>query len=345
MECGALALTELGWSKHVWEVIIPHFWAEARLQTKSAGRQVTVRRWGWSDVSQEEAQALAEQRAKEAMERILSGESLRRREPKGTYGTAEGVPIREEVVSRHDHAIVTRNSYGSLCLNTPDVLFADVDAPWRGAIHVPFLGCLAVVLAGVVAGLVLKSIWIGAAIGIGVPWLWSGVLSRINRARRADGEARAKQENLERIRAFVAAHPDWHLRIYETPAGYRLLVMHDVFDPQGDPAKNAFDAVNTDPRFACLCALQDCFRARVSPKYWRMGYRPKESLPKSKWPFPSEDVPRRKRWVEGYEAVAPKFASCRFIERLGSQEVHPHAEAVRALHDHLCQADSSLPLA
>ncbi len=98
-------------------------------------------------------------------------------------------------------------------------------------------------------------------------------------------------------------------------------------------------------RFAALCALQHCFRARVSPKYWRTGYRPKESLPKSKWPFPPEHVPPRQRWIAGYEAKARGYASCRFIERLGSASTHPEAEAVRALHDQLCQAESGLPLA
>jgi hypothetical protein len=113
-------------------MLIPYFWAECRLQTKLAKRQVTVKRWGWSDLSQDDAQELANRRAKEAMERILNGETLRRLEAKDTYGTADGVPIREEVVSRHAEVVITRNSYGSLCLNTPNVLFADVDAEWRG---------------------------------------------------------------------------------------------------------------------------------------------------------------------------------------------------------------------
>lgn len=121
-------------------MLIPHYWAEARLQNKSAGKQVTVRRWGWSDASQAEAQAVAEQRAQEALARILSGENLRRRETKDSYGTQEGVPIREEVVSRHGENVVTRNSYGSLCLNAPRVLFADIDAHWTGALGIKPLG-------------------------------------------------------------------------------------------------------------------------------------------------------------------------------------------------------------
>ncbi len=326
-------------------MIIPYFWAEARLQQKLPGRQVTVRRWGWSDASQEDAQSLADQRTAEAMQRILSGDSERRREPKEPYGSADGVPIREEVVSRHDVAIITRNSYGSLCLNTPDVLFADVDAPWTGALRVPFRAVALIVLAGIVIGIWQKSFPIGAAIAIGLPWIWSALYQWINRLRRPAGEAEAKKWNLDAVRAFSVAHPEWHLRVYETPGGYRLLAMHDVFDPRGDVAKQALADVNTDRRFATLCAVQDCFRARVSPKYWRIGYKPKEPLNKTKWPFPPEHVALRERWVEGYPPLASKFASCRFMERLGSHVIHPHAEKVRALHDQLCQADTGLPLA
>lgn len=86
-------------------MLIPYFRAECRLQNKQAKKQVTVKRWGWSDLSQDDAQALANRRAKEAMERILGGETLRRPETKDAYGTEDGVPIREEVVSRHGDAV------------------------------------------------------------------------------------------------------------------------------------------------------------------------------------------------------------------------------------------------
>ncbi|MBK8092960.1 MAG: hypothetical protein IPK32_13480 [Verrucomicrobiaceae bacterium] len=326
-------------------MLIPFFWAESRLQNKLPTKQITVKRWGWSDISQEDAQALADRRANEAMKRILNGEEIRRREFKDAYGTEDGVPIREEVVSRHENVVITRNSYGSLCLNTPNVLFADVDAAWSGGFKFSYSGCLLVVVAGIAAGVLQRSFLIGACIAIGIPWLCSVIINGINQKRRPLAEAQVKQENLSAIRSAVAAHPDWHVRVYETPAGHRLLAMHDVFDPQGDAAESALNECSADIRFVTLCKLQACFRARVSPKYWRMGYRPREVLPKSKWPFPAEHIPRRQEWVVGYDAIASNFASCRFLERLGSSNVHPEAEAVRALHDHLCQSDSNLPLA
>jgi hypothetical protein len=34
-----------------------------------------------------------------------------------------------------------------------------------------------------------------------------------------------------RVEAFVKRHPDWHLRLYRTPAGLRVLVLHRTFAP------------------------------------------------------------------------------------------------------------------
>ncbi len=75
-------------------MIVPQFWAEGRIQERTAGKQLTVRRYGWSDESPLAAQAHADQRTREAFERIAQGEKLERREPKRAYNGADGVPIR-----------------------------------------------------------------------------------------------------------------------------------------------------------------------------------------------------------------------------------------------------------
>jgi hypothetical protein len=327
-------------------MIIPHFWAEARLQVKEPKRQVTVRRLGWSDVSQAEAQSLADRRASEAMERILSGEKLHRRENKAPYDVAEGVPIREEVVARHGKAAITRNSYGALCLNVENVFFADVDSPWRPSLHFPTSGCLLLIVSGIIAGLLMKSVMIGLAIAAGLPWVGYRVVASINRSRRPAEEAKAKAHALQAIRDFCTARPDWHLRVYETPAGYRLLAMHSVFDPNSEDTKSALEALNSDRLFAQLCSIQGCFRARVSPKYWRMNFKPPHSFPKAKWPFSPHEAGLRQQWVEAYEKQSIHYAACHFIESLGNTAtVHPDAEAVREVHDHYSQALTQLRLA
>src|SRR5437588_8787138 len=108
-------------------MLVPKFWAEGRFQEQSAERQITVHRFGWSDESQANAQAMADARAHEALARLLRGEKLPRRELKRAYNGSEGVPIREEIVASYGEVVLTRNSYGAVCLNTPNVLFADID--------------------------------------------------------------------------------------------------------------------------------------------------------------------------------------------------------------------------
>ncbi len=108
-------------------MIVPQYWGEAKSQKRIKGRQVTVKRFGWSDLSEAEARLNAQQLADEAHAVIESGKRIERSEPKIPYNGADGVPIREEIVHRFEETIITRNSYGALCLNTPDVLFADVD--------------------------------------------------------------------------------------------------------------------------------------------------------------------------------------------------------------------------
>ncbi|GEP43388.1 hypothetical protein [Brevifollis gellanilyticus] len=277
------------------------------------------------------------------MERILSGEKLRRQEGRWAYGE-KGVPICEEVVARHGDMAITRNSYGSLCLNTPNVFFADVDAHWVPPHSFSAGGCLAFVIAGIAAGFWLHSILLAAAIVIGGPWLLLRITNSRNKRARPEGEAYARQHALQIIHEFVASNPAWHLRVYETPAGYRLLAMHDVFEPGSEAAQQALHSLHSDHQFTMLCALQSCFRARVSPKYWRAGYRPENRLPRQ-WPFTPEQTKIREEWVAGYDRHAASFASCRFIEELGSSAVHPDAEAVRVIHDDYCKSDSTLPIA
>jgi len=127
-------------------MIVPEYWAEAREQVRHKGRMVTVRRYGWSDDSVEAAQEHARLRTREALDAILSGATLPRRELRTNYGTA-GVPIREQIEARHGDVVITRNSYGALCLNTPDVLFADVDMAERPSGSAMPIGIAAVVAA------------------------------------------------------------------------------------------------------------------------------------------------------------------------------------------------------
>lgn len=328
-------------------MIIPRYWAEARLQHRDRKRQVTVRRFGWSDIGEAEAQAHADVRVREALERVLAGEALPRRERRVAYNGADGVPIREEIVDRHGDSVITRNGYGALCLNTPGVLFADIDFERASGIRPILLAmaCLLIIVSttltvGFGIPLPLAAI-IALVVAVSTGWPLLNILRRISTRIRGGNQKIAR----DRIATFLAGHPDWRVRIYRTPAGLRMLALHRLFDPREPAVQACFDALGVDPIYARMCHNQHCFRARVSPKPWRMGMPRMRPPYSAAWRPEHAHLPARLAWIDDYQREAQGYASCRYIETLGDGPVDSHADAVRELHDLLCQAERDLAIA
>ncbi|MEM8816651.1 MAG: hypothetical protein AAGE85_12570 [Pseudomonadota bacterium] len=324
-------------------MIVPEYWAEAKEQIRIDGRRRTLRRFGWSDRSERDAAGKARERVRDAAERARAGEAVRRIDPKVPYNGAEGVPIREEIVERHGDAVITRNSYGALCLNTPDVLFTDIDVPERG--NAGFAGIMfgLLLLAGVWFGMQLSAWWPLLAAFVVAAFI-SGPVARALRKGtdkfRKDPFAAA----FARIEAYARANPSWLLRVYRTPMGYRVLAMHSTFDPREDAPFSFMAALGSDPLYVLMCRNQKCFRARISPKPWRIDMphiRPRPGV----WPVKREHMDRRRRWVEEYERKSAGYASCEFVATLGGGRESRDCERVRAVHDRYCKAESKLPLA
>jgi hypothetical protein len=327
-------------------MIVPQFWAEARLQRPRARdqKQITVLRFGWSDISQADAEQMARQRAREALDLLAAGQPLDRRERKTRYNGAAGLPIREEILEREGDVVVTRNSYGARCLNTPDVLFADVDFDRKlgcGLIFAHFAGLFAIV-GFLAAKYHSRGLFIGGTLAamILAPFI-ARLAHKIALAARPSPE----QEMRSRLALFLQAHADWHVRLYRTPLGFRALVMHRTFDPRSDEVSVFFTALQTDRAYAVMCRRQNCFRARLTPKPWRIGLKAHLRPRPGVWPISPEKLPLRQAWVAEYEAASVHFAACQFVESFGPRTIDPKARAVQALHDRVAQAASGLPIA
>lgn len=330
---------------------IPVYWAQHRIKTRGPNRRpAVITRYGWSDDSEEAARLHAERRVAEAVVDLQKGRKPTRRELKSAYMGGDGLPIREEVVSRHDEckAVVTRNRYGARCLNVPDTLFADIDLDAPGEALASFKARLA---WGVLAGsLALWIAWgpfrpikiLPLAI-LGVLILIAGRaasrgLRRLIRARRPPERA------LDPVRAWCEHHPRWSIEVYRTPAGYRLIATHGPVDPRGWEADAFFSAVDCDPIYQRMSRAQACYRARVSAKPWRAGVTSRIGY--RWWPITDRAaLDARAAWVKEYEAKAAGYAACRHVERIGTGTEDGGCRAVRELHDRLSRSGSSLPLA
>ena len=299
-------------------MIVPSYWAESRRQQKAGGKTLTVSRFGWSEVSESDAQQMADRRAEEALRDIQAGKSLPKRDRKVPYNGADGLPIREEVLSRVGEEVITRNSYGAHCLNTPRALFADIDfSDDRGGSPFGFLVNIFTTLKNCFSG-------------------------QSSSKAPVEKDERARQ----RIVDFLKTHPDWNLRLYRTPNGLRVLATHKAFQARDREVQEFFSQISADRMYVRMCNNQNCFRARLTAKPWRIGIpthmRPRPGV----WPIHPERAPLRNAWISEYEVVQKRFSSCHFVEALGSGAIDREILEVIKLHDREARAlETSLPMA
>jgi hypothetical protein len=97
-----------------------------------------------------------------------------------------------------------------------------------------------------------------------------------------------------------------------------------------------------DPAFVQLCRVQKCFRARLTPKPWRCKF----GLPPGQ--FPREDSGERQRfekWLSGYEAACRGYATCQYLENVGTGSALNSLDPAIQLHDRMTRCREALPLA
>lgn len=324
---------------------IPSYWSEACTRFESpfrAGQEKVIRRWGWSEVNQAYAMAHAEERVANAKRDFLAGKPVAHRQAQHEYPLEDGHPIREEVVRRAGDVVITRNGYGALCLNTPNVLFADLDYPRPPR---PAGPSRRVSWLGVAAGAALAAagaLFAGAAIAtVGA----AGLLAYQLKARNLRKGFAPKAVLLSRIESYLEQHPERLLHLYETPNGMRALVMDRTFDPLSQESETTLAALSNDPLFVRLCRQQQCFRARLTPKPWRVPTLGSARPPKKLWPLDAERLVKHREWVARYEAQTQGFAACRYLETRGNAPACAAALAVQAVHDEISSAHTSKPLA
>ena len=159
-----------------------------------------------------------------------------------------------------------------------------------------------------------------------------GVIGRLLGQKATDPEGEA----LTRVAAWVRRNPDWSFRVYRTKGGLRLMATSGHVAP-GD-AEGVMNALGADPMYVQLCRSQQSYRARLTPKPWRLDLRrPGE------WPFADMDAERRfQEWKGEYDRKRKGYATCRFLRSLGKPG---GPEPIIALHDSRTQAAMDLPLA
>lgn len=136
--------------------------------------------------------------------------------------------------------------------------------------------------------------------------------------------------------------------LYRTAAGYRLLILHKLFNPTDQQIWALLSELGIDPIYHRMCRLQKCFRARLTPKPWRMKGM-LNTIPIGRRVWRSEFIknPERVAWVAEYEQTSADYAVCALIKQYGNHNtsLDPKIQAVLDLHDKYTKVGQALPLA
>lgn len=155
------------------------------------------------------------------------------------------------------------------------------------------------------------------------------------------GGAKGQDAALDRLRDTLRGSGGT-FRVYRTAGGFRLLATDRVFTPASSDSESVMRATGADPAFVQLCRVQESFRARLTPKPWRIGEKPPPGQ------FPRDDRGQEAAfaaWLERYERASASKATCRFVETVGSGWMHPEIAPIVRLHDERTKAERDLPLA
>jgi len=163
-----------------------------------------------------------------------------------------------------------------------------------------------------------------------------------SRVRRLFGGASAHDEQLPKLRQALQQYGMATFRIYQTASGFRVMAIDRAFDPAGFDVQQLMKTTGTDPAFSQLCLAQRSFRARLTPKPWRARMRPPPGE------YPRHDAESQRGfadWLAKYEKAASGFATCRYLETVGSGAASGDARILQQLHDRATRCDEPLPLA
>lgn len=156
--------------------------------------------------------------------------------------------------------------------------------------------------------------------------------------KKKDTESdKAKIFDMVRKLAITSKFKDYGFRIYETYQGARVIILGKSFDPREGETKKMMDEFNCDPLYTRLCIKQGCYRARLTPKPYRMKMR----AYKVKFPR-NEDDHEFQGWLTNYESESRNFSVCKLIEQIGAS--HSLNDVIR-LHDDITGINFRQPLA
>jgi hypothetical protein len=193
---------------------------------------------GWSDRNPQHARAKALEHARRLLEWWRNRDPQLQSRYAYTDQTIREPIVDEQIVDGQRFMAITRNGYGAYVLNTANVFFADIDVPFKPVKS--FRNALRAFL----------------------------LQPQENAFTAHDSE----YENavIDTVHSVARTH-NLGMRLYRTNAGHRAVITSTLVDPRSDQSRKLLAALGSDEKYIHLCSVQKCYRARLTPKPWRIG--------------------------------------------------------------------------
>lgn len=168
-------------------------------------------------------------------------------------------------------------------------------------------------------------------IDIAEPGLFSKLLQLLGQPKKD------KTWFIARIEQYQQQNPAYTFKVYETFAGLRVVVANEVFDKYSGSAKAIFSSLGVDPLYVKLCKAQSCFRARLTPKPWRIGLeRPASRFPRHE----QSEINDFSSWLKNYELASRRVSTVKLVATFGHAREHPDVNRVLEVHDRYARRSS-----
>jgi len=157
------------------------------------------------------------------------------------------------------------------------------------------------------------------------------VTSFLNRILEKFGKTKKdKTFLLNKIEAYQKKNPNISIKVYETYAGLRFVVTNKTYNPMDAAVESLFSDLHVDPLYKRLCKQQTCFRARLTPKPWRLNLeRPASRFPRGSGKMQNDF----EDWLKKYQLSSANKSVVNTLASFGTSAMHPDVEKVLRVHD------------
>lgn len=139
-----------------------------------------------------------------------------------------------------------------------------------------------------------------------------------------------EKHSVYQVSKILKNYPNINLRFYRTTNGWRLIETSAFHEPKSADVWNLMTKLCVDKTYMLFCLRQNCFRARLTPKPWRIGM---QRLDIRYPPDTKDNEQKYLQWIGEYNKIKNNFSTIKFKFEMGSCVHNSNVDKIITFHD------------